>query len=149
MKTQRIYFRIIVFLIGLNICTVSFFLFSTDKHPHHPQRKQITEVIDFSAPIAKKVDVLEKAHFKQKDAMMQKNHRLHLELFKTFCSDPTNDEKKQAVIEDVLANQREIELLTFNYFRQIHELCTAAQQKQLEKMMREVFSHAGGPPPRH
>jgi Spy/CpxP family protein refolding chaperone len=91
---------------------------------------------------------LQDAHFQKKDALMKRNRTLHERLFQSF-NDPKKDRNAIAsLIDDIVENQREIEQMTFDYFKKIDSLCTPEQRIKLQNTIHKVLSRVGGPPPR-
>jgi Spy/CpxP family protein refolding chaperone len=79
---------------------------------------------------------------------MKRNRTLHERLFHSF-NDPKKDRNAIAsLIDDIVENQREIEQMTFDYFKKIDALCTPEQKIKLQNTIHKVLSRVGGPPPR-
>ena len=62
-----------------------------------------------------------------------------------------NDESKDSteikkLINKIVENQRETEQMTFDYFKVVNSLCTPDQQKELQELIHNVLSRAGGSP---
>jgi hypothetical protein len=144
MKKLRIYKVFIIFLISLNIGTLSYFLWFS-RQPHERHRIPITKVLQLTGKEAESIQRLERHHFAAKDRLMEKNRTLHVQLFYAFVKGQTNMSRKNAVIDSIAANHHQIEHMTFDYFKKVNNVCSPKQQKKLEKLILEVFSHAGGP----
>lgn len=144
MKNIRVYKALIIFLIALNVGTISYFLWSSHQ-PHQRQRIPISRVLNLSGKNAEIIGRMEREHFASKDRLMEKNRSLHMALFNAF-KDDAGDSKKNALIDSIAANHRQIEHMTFDYFKEVNEVCSPKQQKKLERLIRDVFSKAGGPP---
>ena len=143
MNQLRIYKVLVFFLIVLNLGTLSYFWW-TAKEPHHRHRIPISKVLELDEKTAKNINNLEREHFAAKEKLLQKNSSLHLELFNAFKDE--NDERKAELIDSIAANHKQIELMTFAYFKKVNEVCSPDQQKKLERLIKDVFSHAGSPP---
>ena len=50
------------------------------------------------------------------------------------------------LIDKIVENQRETEQMTFDYFKVVNSLCTPDQQKELQELIHNVLSRAGGSP---
>ncbi len=145
MKNLRIYKGLIAFLITLNICTISYFLWFS-RHPHEKHRTPITQVLQLTGKKAESIQRLEKLHFATKDRLLEKNRSLHIELFQAFVKERADVSRKNQLIDSIAENHRQIEHMTFDYFKQVNEVCSPKQQSKLEKLILDVFSRAGGPP---
>lgn len=143
MNQLRIYKVLVFFLIVLNLGTLSYFWW-TAREPHHRHRNPISKMLKLDENSAKKINKLEREHFSIKDELLRKNSSLHLELFKAFKAE--NEVRKLELIDSIAANHKQIELMTFAYFKEVNEVCSPEQQKKLERLIQDVFSHAGGPP---
>jgi hypothetical protein len=147
MKTTRFYKLLILVLVILNITTV-FFLWKSSKHgPPHGPRKSLVEVLELKGNKASQIKNLEEIHFRDKDALMEKSRRLHENLFKSF-NDATKDSADiSMLIDKIVENQREIEQMTFDYFKSVNALCNNGQKEKLHEVIHDALARMGIPPP--
>jgi Spy/CpxP family protein refolding chaperone len=146
MKTLRFYKLLIVVLILLNITTISFFWF-TAKRPGPPDKNELVELLDLQGQTKTKILAMQDDHFKQKNALVQKSRDLHEQLFRSFNDASKDSTAVSNLIDRIVENQRETEQMTFNYFKEVSELCTPEQREKLQELIHEVLRRAGGPPP--
>ena len=57
------------------------------------------------------------------------------------------DSAKLEAAAPVADNLKQLDLLTFEHFRQVRMLCTPDQQKKFDEIINEVLQMIGGPPP--
>ena len=149
MKTVKFYKIVVVILFILNGVTL-FFLLNPNcfGHPGHPNKMDLIEQLELSGKKKEQLIRLQDAHFQAKDILMKRNRTLHERLFHSF-NDPKKDSSAIALlINDIVENQREIEQMTFDYFKKIDALCTPEQKVKLQNTIHKVLSRVGGPPPR-
>ena len=79
---------------------------------------------------------------------MDKSRRLHEELFSYFNNTSKNRSAVAAKIDQIVENQRNIEQMTFDYFKQISSFCTEEQKKELGELLHELLRRSAGPPKR-
>ena len=149
MKTIKFYKSALLALFILNCVTVFFLWNSTiDHHRGHPNKMDLLEQLELSGKKKDQIIRLQDAHFQVKDALMNRNRTLHERLFHSF-NDPKKDSSAiTLLINDIVENQREIEQMTFDYFKKIDSLCTPEQRIKLQNTIHKVLSRVGGPPPR-
>lgn len=149
MKTVKFYKIVVISLFILNGVTLFFLLNpSRGRHPGHPNKMDLLEQLELSGKKKEQIIRLQDAHFQAKDKLMNRNRTLHERLFHSF-NDPKKDSSAIALlINDIVENQREIEQMTFDYFKKIDALCTPEQKVKLQNTIHKVLSRVGGPPPR-
>lgn len=145
MKTNRFYKIIISVLILINIGTL-FFFWKGHKGPQRPDRNQLVEMLDLSGNAKTKILALQDDHFKKKDALIKRSRNLHESLFKSFNDESKDSTEIKKLIDKIVENQRETEQMTFDYFKVVNSLCTPDQQKELQELIHNVLSRAGGSP---
>jgi hypothetical protein len=117
-----------------------------DDHSPHHQRKSLVEVLDLKGDAKKQILVLETEHFRVKDSLINKSRVLHERLFQFFKDSSHDSTDVTILIDKIVENQRETEQMTFDYFKQVNNLCTPAQKEELQKMIHNVLGKMGGPP---
>ena len=145
MKTTKFYKLVIVVLILVNLTTL-FFLWKGPRRPKHPDRNELVEMLDLSGNAKTKILALQDDHFKKKDALIKRSRNLHESLFKSFNDESKDSTDIKRLIDEIVENQRETEQMTFDYFKVVNSLCTPDQQKELQELIHNVLSRAGGSP---
>ena len=145
MKTNRFYKIIISVLILINIGTL-FFFWKGHNGPQRPDRNQLVEMLDLSGSAKTKILELQDNHFKKKGALVNRSRNLHESLFKSFNDKSKDSSEIKMLIDKIVENQRETEQMTFDYFKVVNSLCTPDQQKELQELIHNVLSRAGGSP---
>jgi Spy/CpxP family protein refolding chaperone len=154
MEKTRFYKLVILALVLVNVTTLYFYWNSSSpqqsdnhRHPGPPPRKSLVTVLSLTGITKQKVYALEKDHFRVKDSLVGVSRKLHEELFVSF-KDPSKDSTAiKQLINHIVENQRETEQMTFDYFKDVEKLCTPAQKKKLQKMIRGALMRINPPPP--
>jgi len=147
MKKLRFYQLAILGLVLLNAVTL-FVIWKGGRHHERPGRNQLVEHLGLEGQKKDEVLNLQVDHFKQKDALISKSRRLHEELFNYFDNTAKDSADISQKIAEIVENQREIEQMTFDYFRNVSELCSAEQKKELKELLHELLRRSAGPPPK-
>lgn len=70
------------------------------------------------------------------------------DFFELLNQPVVTDSMKKSAAENVSKNLEQLDLLTFNHFKQLREICTPQQQKKFDEIIEEVLQMiASGPPP--
>ncbi len=148
MKTTRFYKLTILALLLLNMATL-FFLWRGAKHHGPPERNQLVEHLALEGDVRAKVLLLQDDHFKRKGQLVDRSRKMHEQLLTYFSHPEKNDSKVVSKkIDQIVENQREIEQMTFDYFKEVSSYCNSEQKELLSELIRDVLKHAGGPPPK-
>ena len=146
MKTLRFYKILIAILVLLNLTTV-YFLWSSAGHHGPPGKNDLVDLIHAEGKTKTTILGLQERHFADKHALIERSRNLHEQLFNSFSDSSKDSTDVKQIIDNIVENQREIEQMTFDYFKEINQLCTPEQQKKLQELIHEVLNRAGGPPP--
>lgn len=146
MKSSRFYKIIIVLLVALNVATLGFMWFGRPPLSHPPGKGPLlSEILQLEGEEKSTVNALEKRHHKEKHQLMEKDAELHQKMFELIGtdSDPSEIQKK------LDANKSKIERMTFQFFNEIANNCSDAQEEELKKFIHHAMSRVRhNPPPR-
>lgn len=147
MRSTKFYEILIGSLFVLNLATL-IFLWTTmkDGRPPHHERKSLVEVLDLKGEAKEQILALETEHFKVKDSLINRSRELHERLFQFFKDSSHDSSDVSLLIDKIVENQRETEQMTFDYFKKVNNLCSPAQQEELQKLIHNVLGKMGGPP---
>ena len=134
MARTKLYKIIIAVLILLNIGTLAFFL--TGGPPHHPpQAGDLARILEIEGPNKATIFKLEKDHHAKKRMLIDKDRRLHEELFSKIGTgadvNPIHDK--------IEANYTEIEKMTYAFFHDVSAFCNPEQKIELKNVIRHAF----------
>ncbi len=137
MERTKLYKIIIVVLILLNIGTLAFFLIGGPPHhpPHPPHAGELAEKLGIEGKNADAIFKLEKDHHAKKRMLIDKDRRLHEQLFSKIGTDADVN----PIHEKIEANYTEIEKMTYSFFHDVSAFCTPAQKIELKNVIRHAF----------
>jgi hypothetical protein len=138
MKTN-ILIGLLISILLLNGLAILFW--QQENRRDHFDRKppKISKVLQFSGQQKVFVDKLEEAHFKKKEALLERQKKLRREVFvenNAFSS-------KDSLLRLIGQNQQEIEHMTSEYFNSIRAICTNEQALALNRLIEKMIQ---GPP---
>ncbi len=95
-------------------------------------------------------DALIKDHRAAMNRLRKANMEYRKTLFATLGSNPNNI-NADSIGQLIATNQKEIEMVTYNHFKQVRAICTPEQQKEFDNIIADVIKKMngphGGPPP--
>lgn len=145
MKKLKLFQVISFFLMVINLVLV-FLIWNSHANPFgRPHRKDITKVLNMNGQTQATVRKLQEEHFKTKDQLIKRSRMLHEQLFQSFNDSTQNSD---ALIDEIIINQRQIEAMTYDYFKEISRFCNKEQRIKLKEIIHEALNRLGGPPPR-
>lgn len=148
MKKLKFYKLLVIVLVLLNATTL-FFLFKGLRPQGRPDRNQLIAHLGLEGKAKEMVLQLQDIHFQQKDALINKSRRLHEELFTVFNDASKDSLDVQEKIDQIVENQRDIEQMTFDYFKEVTDYCNTDQKRQLKELIHIVLRQTAGPPVKH
>lgn len=152
MERIKLYKLVIAVLLIVNVVALSFLWFGKPKHgrpmPHERDMAFLSKELGIDGPDKEKLDALEIAHHTEKRELLEKNKVLREKLFDLLKNHAEDTAMVNGYINTILANQKEIELMTYYHFKQVKEMCSPQQQEKLEEIIAEAIRMAGGKPPK-
>jgi periplasmic protein CpxP/Spy len=95
-----------------------------------------------------KLRSLAKEHHEQSMQIRGQIKEARHDLFKLLRQTDVSDSSKKAAADNVAKSLEQLDLLTFDHFRQVRAICTPEQQKKFDQIIEEVLEMiATGPPP--
>lgn len=135
MARTKLYKIIITVLILINIGTLAFFM--TGGPPHHrPQAGDLAEILGIEGEKKDAIFKLEKEHHAKKRMLIDKDRKLHQELFSKIGT----GYDVNPIHEKIEANFTEMEKMTFTFFHTISAFCTAEQKTELKNVIEHAFN---------
>ncbi len=147
MKKLNFYKWAAAALLMLNLVTL-FLLWSRARHHDPPGKNDLVNLLKLQGENKTKILVLQNGHFKEKRKLMDKKIALHEELFSYFNDSKKNSADAETKIDEIAQNQREIEQMTFDYFKKVSAYCSPEQKIKLQDLIHDVLQRTGGFPPK-
>ncbi|PIE86983.1 MAG: hypothetical protein CSA03_01870 [Bacteroidetes bacterium] len=142
MERKRLYKLIIAVLVILNIGLVVFMFLSKSPHPGPPPHEGIlARELGIEGEHVAKIDVLEKEHHREKQALMKKDRELHETLFSKIGT----DEDVTSLQAEIEKNHAQIEKMTYDFFNEVAMYCTKEQRAELKETIYHAFHQMRGP----
>jgi protein CpxP len=121
---------------------------------HGGPRDMIIRELGFNDTQGKKFEELINQHRSGMRDLEKKGREIRENYFKLMASDSLDHKAKEGFEIAIAENQKNIEAITFDHFRQVRVLCTDEQKKKFDKMIGEIMMqmrgpHGPPPPPPH
>jgi peptidoglycan hydrolase CwlO-like protein len=140
MKRTRLYKLIIAALVIINV--VILILFFTGGPGHRPPKSgDLAQKLGIEGKKEVTITNLESDHHKAKRKLMDKDRKLHEELFSKLGT----DEDVSELQEEIEENFAEIEKMTYDFFNEVAKLCSDEQKEELKKTIYRAFRQMKGP----
>ena len=107
-----------------------------------PGGDRLAEMIGFRREQAEKFEELKRAHHREAGRILHELKQKKQDLILKVTKEPANHEEVIKSAEEIGTKQKELELLTFNHFKDIRELCDEGQKKRFDEVivdLREVI----------
>lgn len=145
MKKDRFYKIAVVVLVLINIASLSFLWFNRPSHPPKHGAHEISSMLGLTGDNKSKVDKIEKDHHREKRKLVDRDIKLHNELYGIIGT----DENADSLLNVIDQSKKEIEKMTFDYFDEVASYCNDDQKAELRRFVHGAFEQlrASGPPP--
>lgn len=146
MKALKVYKSLVIGLVLLN-CITLFFLIMRPDHPHMPpDRKDMAKELGLTGADAKEVTKIQKLHHREMRTLMNKNRKLHHQMYVHFVTNSNDSIKTKQLIVNVIQNHEKVEWLVYNYFNEVASHCNANQRVELNKRYEQLVNQMAHPP---
>lgn len=136
MKTTKFYKIIIALLVAINLTMIGFMFFGKRGH-RPPPPGHLTEVLGLKGKKLEMIKQLEENHHIEKRALMRKSKKLYSSLYKTLG----DEEKGKIILDSLVANNEEIDSMTYDFFNTIAKNCNKEQRKELNRAVEKGLGH--------
>tara|TARA_B100001758_G_C18313260_1_gene559047 strand:- start:322 stop:741 length:420 start_codon:yes stop_codon:yes gene_type:complete len=135
MKTNKIFWILLVFLVLTNIITIGLMLRGGHKGPPPP----ISEKLELTGDNKIKADKIFNEHHQQKRKLMNKSRELRKSFYLQVFE---KNNKADSLLKLLTLNDQKINKMTFDFFMQISNLCNDSQKEELKRNLKNF-------PPKH
>jgi len=153
-SVTRIWKWAVILLVLCNAGLITTILLKPAMHqgPHETPRDFVIRNLQFTGDQTKQYDLLIKDH---QGAMRRLRHEAmdyRQALFASLKNGSQNNINPDSIAQLIANNQKQIEIVTYQHFRQVRTLCTEAQKTDFDKIIGDVIKQMngpghGGPPP--
>jgi protein CpxP len=95
-----------------------------------------------------KLHALAKEHHEQSEKIKEQIKNARHDLFKLLQQPEINDSAKKTAADNVAKNLEQLDLLTFDHFKEVRTICTPQQQKKFDEIIEDVLQMIASAPPR-
>lgn len=161
MENTRFLKITIIILLLINIATLVFMWSSRGRHddhrlPHNPNgiADYLTHELGLDENQQKQFKELRDSNHELIMEINDKNGKLHRRYFDLLGTTPIDTIKVAAIADSMSQYTKRIELLTFNHFRKVREICNPQQQQKFDLIIQDALrmmappKGPGGPGPR-
>jgi len=161
LKIKSLYILVGVLLL-VNVATLGFIWYTSFKlraepplNPPRPENKSsfLAEELGFSGEQSQKFDSLRNYHHQSVETIMEQTRKLKDELFN--CIKTGGDAKAKEIATKLSENNKAIEMLTYEHFKEVRKICNDQQKEKFDKILIELVrgieiqkAPPNGPPPR-
>lgn len=131
----------VVLLMIVNVAVLIALILSHHKPVDHrgtPADYLIKE-LGLNAEQQKRLKGLADQHHQQAETIMVKIKDARDSLFGLLQQPTISDSTKNAAADNVAKNLEQLDLLTFDHFKQVRAICTPDQQKKFDKIIQDVL----------
>lgn len=146
----------VVLLVVLNICLLISIWTKQEKpdEMHRPPNGEkaadfLLEQLKFSQQQLTEFEKLKQAHRHSIDSLREISKEVHRLFFDHLKIEKQDTVKVNELAHAIANNQTQIELVTFNHFKQVRNLCDDKQKATFDEIIQEVLRRMArpGPPP--
>ena len=146
----------VVVLLLVNIATL---VFMWNGHRQHeggrPQQHGpngafdfLTHELNLDESQIKQFDALRKEHHEAAMLIQEKNHKMHRRFFDLLKNMPADSVVSTQLADSMAMYQKQMEMLTFNHFKKVREICKPEQQKKFDEVINEALEMMAPHPPK-
>ena len=146
MNQIRFYKIIVIVLVLLNLGTLTFLWFGRPRPEHEPDRGKSAKFLIHELALTPgqqdEFGKLRDEHRRRLTILQKQDSRLHDRFFEAIFL-PVPDTLTAKILSDSIAEvRRQMELLTFDHFRQLRQLLNEEQKNKFHRVFRQALEHA-------
>lgn len=157
MENNRFLKITIIVLLLINIATLCF-MWSGRKHhdthmppspPHGPGGafEFLVHELNFDEMQIKQFEALRNEHHKNAELIQEKSHDMHRRFFNLLKNLPADSGVSSQLADSMAMYQKQLEMLTFNHFKKVREICKPEQQKRFDEVINNALEMMAPKPP--
>ena len=145
---KKLMSRIIIFLVVLNLATLSFFVYKEIMHrgpllfPKNEAYKDVSSILQKELKLTNKqlegFNKIRESYFKKEVALKQiirdEKDQMNVEMFNS----KTNDSLIITLAKSISANEYKMELLRYEQAKELKLVCTLKQQERFQNLVIEI-----------
>lgn len=109
--------------------------------------KMIIEELKLSQAQIQEFEKLKEEHHSAVVVLREKGKTFRDQLFTLLKQDQPERKVAELISDSISANQKEIEMVTFDHFEKVRRLCDESQKKRFDEIIGDILHRMSGPPP--
>ena len=143
---------LVILLLIANIATLVFFWMGMKKREPHPGKQgspsaYLIEKLSFNKDQQTQYEALVKQHREQVKQLHEQTKAVKDSFFDLLQSTIVNDSLQNHLANEIAALNKQTDLITFNHFKEVRKICTPDQQKEFDKILKDILHMMSGPGP--
>ena len=150
----------VILLVALNVFLLTTMWLKQHEKMHNPPKGEkasdfLIEQLKFSDKQMADFEKLKQAHRKSIDSLREAGKNIHRLFFDNLKNEKQDTTTVNKFAREIANNQTQIELVTFNHFEKVRQLCDEKQKQKFDEIIQEVLKRMaaphdeqGPPPPR-
>ena len=161
MESNRFLKLVIIILLLVNIATLTFMWTGRGHHEGHMPPPPIprhggpgtafeflVHQLNFDEAQVKQFEALRSAHRQSAEQIRDKNRKMHHRFFDLLKNLPADSVLSMQLADSMALCQKQIEMLTFNHFKELRGICKPDQQKKFDEVINQALEMLAPKPPR-
>lgn len=148
---NKVFYLLMIVLVTLNLITIGFlWMYKFKEHrqmqqpPPPPAGKIILEQeLRFSKEQAEKFDKLRIEHSTSARKIVDDIAMLKENLFEMIKENGGDDSKATKIADEIGNKQKELDLITYNHFKDIRNLCDERQRERFDLILKDISKMIG------
>ena len=148
----------VILLVVLNVFLLTTMWLKQHGEMHNPPRGEkasdfLIEQLKFSNQQLAAFETLKHAHHTSIDSLREAGKEIHHLFFDNLKNQKQDTATINKFAREIANNQTQMELVTFNHFKEVRELCDEKQKQKFDEIIQEVLKRMAaphgeqGPPP--
>jgi hypothetical protein len=148
---NKVFYLLMIVLVTLNLITIGFlWMYKFKEHrqilqpPPPPAGKiMLEQELRFSKEQAEKFDKLRIEHSTSARKIVDEIAMLKENLFETIKEYGGDDSKATKIADEIGNKQKELDLITYNHFKDIRNLCDERQRERFDLILKDISKIIG------
>ncbi|MEO8769384.1 MAG: hypothetical protein ABI402_04850 [Ferruginibacter sp.] len=147
---NKILTGLVILLLIANITTIIVFWMGMKKmHPApKPPSAYIIKELSLNDKQQEQYNTMIQQHRKQSRWIQEQIRNYKDSFFNLLSNENTNDSIKNNLSVKIASLNRELDLITYDHFKEVRKICTPEQQRKFDGIIKEVLRMMAGPGPR-
>jgi hypothetical protein len=148
---NKVFYLLMIVLVTLNLITIGFlWMYKFKEHPQIQQpppppagKIMLEQELRFSKEQAEKFDKLRIEHSTSARKIVDDIAMLKENLFETIKENGGDDSKATKIADEIGNKQKELDLITYNHFKDIRNLCDERQRERFDLILKDISKMIG------